>query len=183
MRTSSQDWPLTGGQRCESDTVWRSHGSIRGHLTSACQRSCSVPRPLLASPWSQCLQTRVSRYNYTQHCQTGTQSSWKCSSSWQYIIPNKFHNYASSNVLLTSTFRPPSAAFFRNWMFSGHCSWTNVKHKSAITDHADRHNCVLDWERAKVVDKETNRSARWIKEAIWIRKTEPTMNRHEGATD
>ena len=29
-------------------------------------------------------------------------------------LPNKFHNYTTSNVLLTSTFRPPSAAFFRN---------------------------------------------------------------------
>ena len=59
------------------------------------------------------------------------------------------------------------------------CS-TNVEHKSTITDHADRHNCVIDWEGAKVVDKETNRCARWIKEVIWIRKTEPTMNRDEG---
>ena len=36
----------------------------------------------------------------------------------------------------------------------------NVEHKSAITDHADRRNCVIDWEGAKVVDKETNRCAR-----------------------
>ena len=56
------------------------------------------------------------------------------------------------------------------------CS-TNVK--PTITDQADRHNCVIDWEGAKVVDKETNRCARWIKEVIWIRKTEPTMNRDE----
>ena len=41
-------------------------------------------------------------------------------------------------------------------------------------------NCVIDWEGAKVVDKEMNRCAPWIKEAIWIRKTEPTMNRDEG---
>ena len=59
----------------------------------------------------------------------------------------------------------------------------NVEHKSAITDHADRRNCVIDWDGVKLVDKETNRSARWIKEAIWIRKTKPTMNRDEGATD
>ena len=59
------------------------------------------------------------------------------------------------------------------------CS-TNVEHKSAITDHADRHNRVIDWEGAKVVDKETNRCARWIKEAIWIRKTKPTINTDEG---
>ena len=53
---------------------------------------------------------------------------------------------------------------------------TNVEHKSAIADHADRHNCVIDWEGAKVVDKETNRCAHWIKEVIWIRKTKLTMN-------
>ena len=58
-------------------------------------------------------------------------------------------------------------------MFSGHCLLI-------ITDHADRHNCVIDWEGAKVVDKDTNMYARWIKEAICIRKTEPTMNRDEG---
>ena len=57
---------------------------------------------------------------------------------------------------------------------------TNLEHKSAITDHADRHTCVIDWEGAKVVDKETNRCARWIKEVIWIRKTEPTMISDEG---
>ena len=59
------------------------------------------------------------------------------------------------------------------------CS-TNVEHKSAIPDYADIRNCVIDWEGAKVVDKETNRCARWIKEDIWIRKTKPTMNRDEG---
>ena len=45
------------------------------------------------------------------------------------------------------------------------CS-TNVEHKLATTDHADRHNCVIDWAGAKVVDKEMNRCPRWIKEAI-----------------
>ena len=58
-----------------------------------------------------------------------------------------------------------------------------VEHKSAITNHADRRNCVIDWEGAKEVGKETNRCARWIKEAIWIRNTKPTMNRDEGGTD
>ena len=37
------------------------------------------------------------------------------------LFPNKFLNYTTINVLLTSTFRPPSAAFFKNWMVSGHC--------------------------------------------------------------
>ena len=28
-----------------------------------------------------------------------------------------------------------------------------VEHKSAITDHADRNNCIIDWEGAKVFDR------------------------------
>ena len=31
-----------------------------------------------------------------------------------------------------------------------------------------------------MVNKETSRCERWITEGIWIRKTEPTMNRDEG---
>ena len=57
---------------------------------------------------------------------------------------------------------------------------TVIGHTSAITDHADRNNCIIDWEGTKVIDIECNRNARWIKEAIWIRKTTPVMNRDEG---
>ena len=39
---------------------------------------------------------------------------------------------------------------------------------------------MIEWEGGNVVDRETNMCARWIKEAIWIRKTVPTMNRDEG---
>ena len=48
-------------------------------------------------------------------------------------------------------------------MFSGHCSLDGVASRLSHT----------------VVDKETNSCAHWIKEAIWIRKTKPTMNRDE----
>ena len=58
-----------------------------------------------------------------------------------------------------------------------HKCLTNVEHKSAITNHGDRHNCVVDWEGAIMVDRETNRLG---KKAIWIRKTVPTMNRDDG---
>ena len=54
-----------------------------------------------------------------------------------------------------------------------------VEHNSAITDHADRNNCFIDWEGAKAMDRESNRNARWIKEAMWIRKTTPIMNQDE----
>ena len=52
-----------------------------------------------------------------------------------------------------------------------------VEHKSAITD---RNNYILDWEGTTVIDTERNINARWIKEAIWIRKATPVMNQDEG---
>ena len=58
-----------------------------------------------------------------------------------------------------------------------------VEHKSAITDHIDRNNCIIDWEGATVIDRECNRNARRIVEAIRIRKTTPVMNRDEGGID
>jgi len=32
-------------------------------------------------------------------------------------------------------------------------------------------NHVIDWDKANVVDREAQQQTRWIKEAIWIRKT------------
>jgi len=49
-----------------------------------------------------------------------------------------------------------------------------------MIDHADRHNCVTDRECGKMVDRQTDRCVRRIKEAMWIRKTVQTMNRDEG---
>ena len=54
----------------------------------------------------------------------------------------------------------------------------HIEHKSARTSHAHIHDC--DWERVKVVYRERNRCTHRIKEAIWIRKTAPTMDRDEG---
>jgi len=37
---------------------------------------------------------------------------------------------------------------------------SSVTHKSAITDHAVEENHVIDWEKAKVVDREAQRQTR-----------------------
>ena len=55
-----------------------------------------------------------------------------------------------------------------------------MKSQTTIADHEDTHNGVIDWEAAKVVDKETITCARLIKEVIWIRKTKPTMKETRG---
>ena len=54
--------------------------------------------------------------------------------------------------------------------------------KSAIADHAVQHNHVINWQDAKILEKECVADVRHIKEAIWIRRCAPnTMNRDEGA--
>jgi len=59
---------------------------------------------------------------------------------------------------------------------------SSVTHKPAITDHAVEENHVINWTRQKwSTDREAQRQTRWIKEAIWIRKTLMCMNRDAGS--
>jgi len=58
---------------------------------------------------------------------------------------------------------------------------SSVIHKSAITDHAVVQNHVIDWDSAEVVAREAQRQTKWIKEALWIRKTPTCMNRDAGS--
>ena len=54
-------------------------------------------------------------------------------------------------------------------------------HKSAITDHVSQQNCVIDWEDIRIIDNESDRFNRWIKESIHIRKHgKNCMNRDFG---
>ena len=39
---------------------------------------------------------------------------------------------------------------------------------------------MIDWANAKVIDRESDKTGRLIKEAIWIRKTD-NMNQDEGS--
>ena len=56
----------------------------------------------------------------------------------------------------------------------------SICNKSAITGHVYNENHVTDWENAKVIDRESDKAGRHIREAIWIRKME-NMNRDEGS--
>ena len=61
-------------------------------------------------------------------------------------------------------------------------SLAGEQNKSVVTDHAISLNRVIDWDEAKVIDREGNRMDRWIKEAIHIRKEQDkSMNRDEGS--
>ena len=52
--------------------------------------------------------------------------------------------------------------------------------KSAITDHVCNKNHLIDWANTKVIDRESDKAGRLMREAIWIRKTD-NMNRDEGS--
>ena len=59
---------------------------------------------------------------------------------------------------------------------------TSEQHKSAITDHVVETNHSIEWDSAKVIDRESDKTTRWLKEAIWIRRRgDNVMNRDEGA--
>ena len=61
-------------------------------------------------------------------------------------------------------------------------SSTTEQHKSAITDHVVGTNHNIEWDQAKVIDRESDKTTRWLKEAIWIRRRgDNILNKDEGA--
>ncbi|XP_072024912.1 uncharacterized protein [Amphiura filiformis] len=57
---------------------------------------------------------------------------------------------------------------------------TTEQHKSAITDHVAQENHVIDWEGAKLLDRDSNAFSRGVREAIQIRKKgKNSLNRDE----
>ena len=57
----------------------------------------------------------------------------------------------------------------------------NERYKSPITDHVCQNNHIMDWEASEMVEQESDKFKRWVKESIHIRLNSPTMNRDEGA--
>ena len=55
--------------------------------------------------------------------------------------------------------------------------------KSALSDHQNQLNHVIDWEGIRVLDREAHQRNRQIREAVWIRRTRGAINRDEGAYD
>ena len=58
---------------------------------------------------------------------------------------------------------------------------TSEQHKSAITDHVAQANHIIDWDKAKILDRDTNPFSRKIRESVEIRKMGAmAINRDEG---
>ena len=69
----------------------------------------------------------------------------------------------------------------RNFTRSNCSASTNEHHKSALTDDVCQNNHIMNWEASEIVEQESDKFKRWIKESICIRSNTPTMNRDEGA--
>ena len=55
------------------------------------------------------------------------------------------------------------------------------QNKSAITDHVNTENHVINWDEATVIARESDRTTRWIREAVKIRhESQGVMNKDEG---
>ena len=90
---------------------------------------------------------------------------WKVSSGWHENYINysniKYSNTTKNNILfidVSASRRKPSSGL----TFGAGCQY------------------VIDWANAKVIDRESNKAGRLIREAVWIRKTD-NMNRDEGS--
>ena len=44
------------------------------------------------------------------------------------------------------------------------------QNKSELTDHASHDNHVINWPAAIILDRESDKTTRWIKEVVHIRK-------------
>ena len=86
----------------------------------------------------------------------------------------KFHPVDTKTILITLI--QPKIAYCLSTLQT--CC--GICNKSAITDHVCNENHVIDWANAKVIDRESDKAGRLIREAIWIRKTD-NMNRDGGA--
>ena len=93
--------------------------------------------------------------------------SVKQGDSWE---PGSQHTERKQKRSLTKSFKR-----------STHRTSTNEHHKSAITDHVCQNNHIMNWEVSEIVELESDKFKRWIKESICIRSNTPTMNRDEGA--
>jgi len=100
-------------------------------------------------------------------------------------------NYCKSTIASTQpTFLPwhfglyqtevesiTSKPFTRNQRASS----LSEQNKSALTDHASHDKRMINWPASTILDRESDKSTRWIKEAVHIRKGRQSLNRDEGS--
>ena len=51
---------------------------------------------------------------------------------------------------------------------------------SAVAEHFSTTGHIIDWENTKVLDREDREYPRQVREAIYIKKKKPSLNRDQG---
>ena len=77
-------------------------------------------------------------------------------------------------------FLKPSESFTQ--LHVGCCLEITGPGLSAVAEHAIDTGHKIGWDDAHIIDFETYFWPRMVKEAIWIKKTKPTLNRDSGCT-
>ena len=82
-------------------------------------------------------------------------------------------------VFLQSSTKFPS---FLSYVGNQRASSLTEQNKSAMNDHASHDNHVINWPASTILDRESDKSTRWIKQAVHIRKEgQQSLNRDEGS--
>ena len=55
------------------------------------------------------------------------------------------------------------------------------QNKSPVTNHASHDKNVINWPESTILDRESDRGTRWIKEAVHIGEGRRSMNRDKGS--
>ena len=59
-------------------------------------------------------------------------------------------------------------------------SFFDVNGLSAVAEHFSTTGHIIDWENTKVLDREDREYPRQVREAIYIKKKKPSLNRDQG---
>ena len=51
--------------------------------------------------------------------------------------------------------------------------------KSAVSEYCSKENHIMNWEDCKILESESNKKRRWIKESMWLQKRGNKVMNHD----
>ena len=140
---------------------------MKKHDIATAMRPHTTLRRLLVHPKDKCDMTEDGELVYQIPCRD-CDMSYVCETGRLFKYRLEEHKKDVNSV--------PVQQFARNARKQSQ----STLNKSALTDHTTVENHEIDWAGAKVLDKESHKRRRHVREALWIRRTEGAINRDEG---
>ena len=96
------------------------------------------------------------------------------------LLQHNQHFYLDVSVSIRDLHQKKFVQFL--FRFLPRASSLSEQNKSALTDHASHDNHLINRPASTILDRESDKSTRWIKEAVHIRKEGwQSLNRDEGS--